>query len=83
MFQMNLEVHTVNMRHKLDHYRPANNLTVYQIGVYYSGIKLYNKLCLKIKCLSTNSKQFKVTLKEFHMTHTFCSVDDFILLRNY
>jgi hypothetical protein len=37
-------------------------------------IRLYNKL-------STNSKQLKIALKEFLMTH-FCSVEEFILLEN-
>jgi hypothetical protein len=56
-------------------------LLVFQKGVYYAGVILH-KLPLKIKCLSTNSKQLRAALKEFLLTHVFYSADEFILVRN-
>jgi len=38
-------------------HRPVANL-----GSYYAARKVYNNLPLKIKCLSTNSEQFKVVV---------------------
>jgi len=69
------------MRHKQDVHRQLLT-SVYKKGVYYFGIKLYTKLSLKIKCLSNNSRQFKIAQKEFLLTHTFYSVDEFILRQN-
>jgi hypothetical protein len=58
-----LEFHTVHTRHSHFLHRPVTNLTVCQKEGCWSNIKLYSKLLLKIKCLSTNSKQFKIASK--------------------
>jgi hypothetical protein len=42
-FQSNSEVCKVNPRHRCDLCRPIAN-TVFEKGMYYAGIKLYNKL---------------------------------------
>jgi hypothetical protein len=39
-FQRNIDVHNLNTRHKYDLHMPNTNLTKYQKGVYYTGIKL-------------------------------------------
>jgi len=41
---MNSEVHTINTRHRSDLHPPSINLTKYQKGVYYSGIKIFSHL---------------------------------------
>jgi hypothetical protein len=61
------------MRHKLDLQRPTANLTV-----YYTGMKMCNKLPLKIKHLVTKRRHYEVSLKEILLTHIFYSVDKFI-----
>jgi len=33
----------MNTRHKLKLHKPSTKLTMYQKGVYYSSIKIYNK----------------------------------------
>jgi hypothetical protein len=38
-FQRNTDVHILNTRHKYDLHMPNTNLTKYQKGVYYTGIK--------------------------------------------
>jgi hypothetical protein len=43
-FSMNSEVHTINTRHRSDLHLPSINLTKYQKGVYYSGIKIFSYL---------------------------------------
>lgn len=65
IFQSNSEVCKVNTWCRHDLQRPFANLTVYQKGIYCSGITLYNKLSIKVKSLSFNRRQFKLALKEF------------------
>lgn len=40
----NNEVHNINTRNKLKLHQPMSNLTLYQKGVYYMSIKIFNKL---------------------------------------
>ena len=61
----NSEIHNINTRTKSNLYQPISNLTTYQKGTYYSGIKVYNSLPTQIKDLSHNRKQFKSALKNF------------------
>jgi hypothetical protein len=44
---------------------PAANLTIFQKGGWYSGIKFYNHLPLKLKELSDDIRKFKMALKKF------------------
>jgi hypothetical protein len=68
------------MRHKDDILGPDTNLAAHQKSVYHAGTQVH-KLPLKIKSLSTNSKQYKVALKQFLVAHIF-SADEFMLLKN-
>ena len=58
---------------------PNANLTKYQKGVYYMGIKLFNHLPPKIKSLNYDIKVFKPALKDYLLFHSFYSVDNFCL----
>jgi len=42
---------------------PAANLTIYQKGVYYQGIKILNHLPKTIKDLSFDKSKFKLAFK--------------------
>jgi len=53
-FLSNSQVHKINTRQTSDLYVPTANLTVYEKGAYYSGIKIYNHLPTGIKDLSDN-----------------------------
>jgi hypothetical protein len=48
-----------------DLHLPIANLTVFQNGVLYFGIRIFNKLPSAIKDLSQDVKQFKLDLKGF------------------
>jgi hypothetical protein len=50
-------------------YIPQANLTIYQKGAYYSGIKMFNNLPIEIKNVAGNQKKFKIALKKFLHTH--------------
>jgi hypothetical protein len=63
-FLSNSEVHKINTRQTSNLYIPSANLAVYQKGVYYSGIKIYNHLPTAIKNVSTDKNKFKLALKD-------------------
>ena len=46
-FLFNTQVHKINIRQTSDLYGPTANLAIYQKGVYYSGMKIYNHLPTK------------------------------------
>ena len=43
-FTSKIEVHNINMRNKLKLHKPISNFTLYQRGVYYMSIRVFNKL---------------------------------------
>ena len=52
------EIHNITTRSYTNLHPPVCNLTLFQKGAYYSGIKLFNHLPLKIKSLSNEIKLF-------------------------
>jgi hypothetical protein len=77
-FQINTDAHNLNTRYKYDLHMPNTNLTKYQKG----GIKLFNNLPPIIKSLNHDIKVFKPALKDYLLTHSFYSVDDFTSVEN-
>jgi hypothetical protein len=53
-------------------------VTIYQKGVYYAGIKIFNPLPSEIKSISNNFKKFKVALWHFLITHSFYTVNEYL-----
>jgi hypothetical protein len=47
-FSTNNENHNLDTRQRNNLYLPQANLTIYQKGAYYSGIKVFNSLPLEI-----------------------------------
>ena len=77
-FTINSEIHSINTRHKSSLYPPLLRLTKSQKGVYYTGIKIYNCLSLKIKELSGKIKYFKRSLKKFLSHGSFYTIGEFL-----
>ena len=46
----------IHTRQRNNFYLPQANLTIYQKGAYYSGIKIFNNLPLEIKNVAGNKK---------------------------
>ena len=67
----NLETRQSNL------YIPQANLTIYQKGAYYSGIKIFNQLPSHIKNVNGNIVKFKTTLKKFLYTNSFYSLEEY------
>jgi len=76
-FLSNSQVHKINTRQTSDLYVPAANLAIYQKGVYYSGIKIYNHLPTAIKDLSDDKNKFKLALKRYLLHNTFYSLEEY------
>jgi len=49
---------------------------MYQKGVYYSGIKIYNHLPTAIKDLSDDKNKFKPALKKYLSHNSFYSLKE-------
>jgi IS1 family transposase len=78
-FQTNSAVHSVNTRNKHHLHRSAANLTCFHKSTYNSDIKIFNNLRSSFKSLMNEKAKFKVALKRYLNTHTFYSVDEFLL----
>jgi hypothetical protein len=49
LYESNSEIHNINSRFSSDLHTPIANLTTFQKGPLYSGIKVYNHLPTSIK----------------------------------
>jgi len=65
-------------RQSLNFYQPNTNLTLFQKGVHYMGIKVLSTLPHYIKEMSNNSREFETNLKRFLNAHSFYSIDEYI-----
>jgi len=77
LFTTNQEIHNINTRGNINLHPPVCNLNVFQKGVYFSGIKLFNHLPPNIKSLSNEIILFKPALKRFLFLHSFYSVEEY------
>ena len=69
----------INTRQKNDLHLPHVSLAMYQKGVYYSGITIFNGPPKAIKDISSKPKKFKIALKDCLLTHSVYSLDEFFL----
>jgi hypothetical protein len=76
----NNENHNLDTRQRNNLYLPQANLTIYQKGTYYSGIKIFNNLPLQIKKVADNQRKFKTALKNFLHTYSFYSPEEYLNL---
>jgi hypothetical protein len=63
-FFTNSENYNLDTRQRNNLHLPQANLTIYQKGACYSGIKIFNNLPLEIKNVADNQKKFKIALKK-------------------
>jgi hypothetical protein len=70
-FKINSDIHNVNTRNNIDLHYAQSQLSVYQKGAHYTGIKVFNRLSVPIKQLPLDTKQFKMALKGFFASPFF------------
>jgi len=71
------DVHNVNTRYNSDSHLPITNLTVFQKGVFYFGIRVFNKLPSSVKDLSYDVKHLKLALKRFFLANSFSCLEEY------
>jgi hypothetical protein len=71
----NPETHNINTRHTSNLHLPWTHLDIYQRGVYYSGIKIFNSLPWDNKTYTDNPRTFKKAVKKFLYTNSFYSLN--------
>jgi hypothetical protein len=75
-FITNYDRHNVQTRHCINLYFPTSSLTLYQNGVYYTGIKIFNKLPSELKELVQMPNIFKRPLRRYLVLHCFYKVEE-------
>jgi len=76
-FIINSDIHPYNTRSNNLH-PSLTRLTKHQKGVYFSGIKVYNCLPIRIKQLSGDVNKFKLAFKKFLLAGSFYSIEEFL-----
>ena len=61
----NSKNHSVHTRQSNNVHLPQANLAIYQNGIHYSGVKIFNNFPSDIKNFSHNQKKFKRVLIHF------------------
>jgi hypothetical protein len=78
-FCSGLEVHGLNIRSRNQLYLPISNLSVFQKGAMFTGIRLFNRLPMNIQSLRNNRISFKNKLFLYLMNNnSFYAVDEFL-----
>jgi len=76
-FTSNTEVHNINTRNKLKLHKSVSNLALYQKGVYYMSIKIFNKLPYCIARVVENKRYFIPTLRQYLVSKSFYPLEEF------
>lgn len=77
-FHSGLEVHGLNTRSKNQLYLPISNLSVFQKGTTFTGIRLFNSLPRTIQSLRNDRTSFKNNLFSYLMNNSFYTVTEFL-----
>jgi hypothetical protein len=77
-FLTNSEIYHSNTRQQANLHLPLVNVTKYQKGVYYQGIKVFNTLPSYINMESDNPMKFKRTLKKCLHENSFYSLNEYL-----
>jgi hypothetical protein len=77
-FQTNSFLHETNTRYENNLHIPSVRLAAKPRGSTYSAIKIFNKLPPGISGLKNDKTMFKSALREYHLTHVFYSIEEFL-----
>jgi len=77
LFTRNLEVHNHNTRSAKNFHLPITNLTIYQKGAHYTGIKIFHYLPSHIQNVANEIQGFKKTFKRFLLDKSVYSIDEY------
>ena len=77
LFTKILEVHNNDTRSAKNFQLPITNLTKYQNGAYYAGIKIFNHVPIHIQCVRNEMQVFKSAFKRFLLSNSFYSTEEY------
>jgi hypothetical protein len=77
-FLTNFEIYHINTRQQANLHLPLVNMTEYQKGLYYQGIKLFNALPSYIKMEFDNPMKFKRILQKCLHVNSFYSLNEYL-----
>ena len=86
LYESNSEIHNINTIFSSDLHTPTANLTTFQKGPFYFGIKVLNHLPTSIKNASHDIRQFSTYMSRcsdrfhFQFAFKFCIVIYYIIL---
>jgi len=83
LFYTNNQIHSIHTRLETNLHPPTANLTKFQMGVYYSGIKIFNNLPHNIKDLANEIVLFWNGLKRFLLTNSFYISEEYFNYQRY
>jgi hypothetical protein len=76
-YQTNSSIHMINTRCKNQLRRPVTNLSSFQKGVFYSGLRIFNSLQSIILECQKNKSHFRTALRKYLVAHCFYSLNEF------
>ena len=76
LFIINATVHKIPTRSQNDLYLPIANLSAFQRGVYFSGLKVFNNLPVRFKQTFYDVCRFKHALKSFILENSFYLLEE-------
>ena len=79
----NSDVHNLSTLYNSDLNLPRANLTIFQKGVFYSGIKMYNNIPQSLKELSHGVRRFRLALKRIPLKNAFRSLEEYLSCKSY
>ena len=77
LFYVNSEIHIINTRQNSNLHQSQADLTLYQKGPYYSGIRVFNNLPPNIRNLSCDAKRFKSELGKYLHLKSFYTIEEY------
>jgi len=69
--------HNHSTRSANNFHLPITNLTKYQKGAHYAGIKTFNHLPTHLKCVANEVQVFKSALKRFLLSNSFYFIEEY------
>jgi hypothetical protein len=77
LFHVDSEMRGIITRQQSCLYQPQANLTLYQKGVRYSGVKVFTNLPPNIRNLFSDVKKFKLELGKYLHLKSFYTLDEY------
>jgi len=77
LFTKNTEIHNHNTRYANNFHLTITNLTKYQKGAHFTGIKIFNHLPTHIKCVANEIQVLILAIKKCLFSNTFYFIEGY------